>query len=156
MDSSFDKILEKYGSMALGIITFYIMFKYIEPEYDDYKGLIDSCLSISTNIFGFLLALLGIILQGNSSTIEAMRRRGALYKKFINLNKKVVILAFIVILYSVGLKFNENFYYDKGFEFINSIFVSIFFGCCLALFAETIYFIIIFYVLLKNTNGESR
>lgn len=151
-----DKLIEKFGSISLGIIFFLIILIYVKPEYEEYKALVDSCLSVSTNIFGFLLALLGIILQGNSSTIEAMRRRHILYKKFINLNRKVVIIAFIIIFYSICLKFNDNYYYEKGFEFINSIFVSIFFGCCSVLFAETMYFIIIFYLLLKNTNGESR
>lgn len=156
MDFSLGKLIEKWGSACLSIIIFFIMFKFIRPEYENYKGLIDSCLSISTNIFGFLLALLGIILQGNSSTIEAMRRRNILYKRFIKLNKKVVIVSLIIMLYCVCLKFNENYYFKKEFEFLNIIFVSVFFSICSVLFSETIYFIIIFYLLLKNTNGESR
>ena len=50
--------------------------------------------------FGFLLTFLGIILQGNSETIQWLMSKTNIYNRFILFNKRIVIVSFILSLYS--------------------------------------------------------
>lgn len=130
------------------------MLEFVCPTYNDYKGLIESSTTIAINIFGFLLTLLGLILQGTSETIDKMKSRKILYNRFIGFNKKVVIFAFIISIFGFLLKFNDNYFYLKAFNFIDQILLSLFFSIFGFLLVQTSYFIILFYQLLKNKNDS--
>ena len=106
---------------------------------------------------GFLLTLLGIILQGNSSTIDWMRSRKKLFNRFIQYNKRIVILSFIISIYSYILGFFNFKYYveqlplsDCIINLGEKIVISIFFGLLVWFVIDTLHFIKVFYALIKE------
>ena len=106
---------EKYGGTLCGCFVFVLFLFIIKPEYYSYKKLIQEFPSIGMCAFGFMLTFLGIILQGDSSTIKYMKSRQILYDKFIAYNKIVVIMSLIISFYS----------YIIGYAEINTIISSI-------------------------------
>ena len=83
---------EKYGGTLYGVLAFKLFLVVIKPEYYSYKELIQEFPSIGMCAFGFMLTFLGIILQGDSSTIQYMKSRQVLYDKFIAYNKIILKL----------------------------------------------------------------
>ena len=70
----------------------------LNPSYADSIDLIKALPTLTTCIFGFLLTLLGIILQGDGPIIQKMRGATKIYNRFISYNKKVVFISFVLTL----------------------------------------------------------
>jgi hypothetical protein len=102
MPKTFAYWKERYMGLFLGVICA-VFVLWIDPELPNWKDFIQEIPNISMCIFGFLLTFLGIILQGNSQTIEWMKSRKILFQRFIAFNKRVVVLSFAVSLYSYFL-----------------------------------------------------
>lgn len=145
--------IEKYGGYLIGLFVFIIFMLWIKPEYYSYKELIQEIPSIGMCAFGFMLTFLGIILQGNSQTIEYMKSRKTLYAQFIYYNKIVVILSLVISLYSYIIGYVEihvniiNFilYYIH----LKEIFIALFWGTLAKFVFDLCVFVKIFYLLLK-------
>lgn len=91
------KIRENHLGLALGILCGVGVW-FLNPSYAESIDLIKALPTLTTCIFGFLLTLLGIILQGNGPVINNMRGSSKIYNRFINYNKKVVLLSFVMTL----------------------------------------------------------
>lgn len=145
---------EKYGGLITGIIVFILFFFLIRTDSYNYKEIIKEFPSIGMFVFGFLLTLLGIILQANTGTIEMMKRRTVLYKRFIYYNKRTVIIAFILSIYSFvigNLKININYLHQLYFfEYLKQFTIAIFWGMVAKFIFDTYIFVKIFFILLKK------
>ena len=91
------KIRENYLGLAIGVLCGVGVW-FLNPSYVESIDLIKALPTLTTCIFGFLLTLLGIILQGDGPVIQNMRGSTIIYNRFINYNKKVVLLSFVMTL----------------------------------------------------------
>ena len=145
---------EKVGGLLLGIITFIIIW-IINPNFSNWKPFILEFPAIGMCAFGFLLTFLGIILQGNSETIKWMISRKDLFNRFVAFNKRIVLVSFFLSIYAYFLG-----YFDfQGIKIVFSahfiavckkILIGIFSGLLVWFIIDTIQFIRIFYVLIRN------
>lgn len=101
---SLAKLKENYLGIFLGLVSAIIVL-WLNPKYSSCLSFIQAIPQLTSCIFGFLLALLGIILQGDSPTISAMKVRAHMYNRFINYNKKVVYLSLILSLLTLVIGF---------------------------------------------------
>lgn len=151
---SFKSHWEKYGGTTIGIIVFMFFCFFIHTDTYNYKEIIKEFPSIGMFVFGFLLTLLGIILQGNTETIEIMKQRTVLYQKFIHYNKRTVIIAFILSICSLiigNLKINISYLYQFCFfEYLKEFIVALFWGMVANFIFDTYKFVKIFFILLKK------
>lgn len=145
--------LEKYGGTLCGGFVFILFLTIIKPEYYSYKELIQEFPSIGMCAFGFMLTFLGIILQGDSSTIKYMKSRSVLYDKFIAYNKIVVILSLIISIYSyilgyakIAIDISSVITY---YSYFKDIFIALFWGLATKLLIDICIFVRLFYLLLK-------
>ena len=147
---------EKLGGVILGLIFSVFVF-LINPELSKWKEFIREIPNIGMCTFGFLLTFLGIILQGGSKTIEWMKSREVLFQRFINLNRRVVMLSIVISIYAYFLAF-FNFEWIKGYfpnyiwlcQIIRKIFISLFVLISVWFLYDMMYFIKIFYLLIKK------
>ena len=144
---------EKYGRTLYGVLAFILFLVVIKPEYYSYKELIQEFPSIGMCAFGFMLTFLGIILQGDSSTIQYMKSRQVLYDKFIAYNKIVVILSLIISIYSYIIGYMEiNTTISSAipyYSYFKNVLVALFWGLATKLLVDTYIFVKLFYLLLK-------
>lgn len=144
---------EKYGGTLYGCLAFILFVFIIKPEYYSYKELIQEFPSIGMCAFGFMLTFLGIILQGDSSTIKYMKSRQILYDKFIAYNKVVVILSLIISIYSYVIGYMEIHLTISSvipyYSHLKDVLIALFWGLATKLLVDTYIFVKLFYLLLK-------
>lgn len=147
-------ILEKFGGMIAGMIVCCILIA-VNPSFTIWKAIIIEFPSIGMCAFGFLLTLLGIILQGDSETIKWMKGRTVLYNGFIDFNKRIVYISFILSIYSYLIGYfditdpaicsiPELIRIITGFE------IGIFGGLMVWFIIDVIQFIRLFYTLIRD------
>jgi len=95
--ATFAKIRENYLGIFCGFLCGIVAW-FLDPSYEESIDLIRALPQLTTCIFGFLLTLLGIILQGDGPVIKNLRDSTIIYNRFINYNKKVVIISFVMTL----------------------------------------------------------
>jgi hypothetical protein len=147
---------EKYGGIILGCILSVIVF-LINPELSKWREFIKEIPNVGMCTFGFLLTFLGIIVQGGSKTIEWMKSREKLFQRFIDFNRRVVILSIILSVYAYFLAF-FNFEWIKEcftdyiclYQVIRRIIISFFVLLSVWFLYDVMYFIKIFYLLIKK------
>lgn len=152
---SWAKLKENYLGVLIGLVAA-VFVVWLNPPYSSCISFIQAIPQLTSCIFGFLLALLGIILQGDSPTITAMKSRSTVYNRFIRFNKKVVFLSLIlsvvtmVIGYGDYTMFSEwliNNYLCVGVIVKKSILYIIVFGI-VWLFVDILTFVKLFYFLI--------
>jgi len=150
--------LEKYGGLFAGAIVCFIIWA-IHPSFSNWKSFIVEFPSIGMCAFGFLLTFLGIILQGNSDTIKWMMSRGKLYNRFIDFNKRIVGVSFILSLYSyvigyVDFQIVKDLLNPQLVQFAKTFLVGVFCGLLVWFIIDTFQFTRLFYVLIRKTEKE--
>lgn len=92
--ATFAKIRENYSGVFWGVVLAILIVLFVNPTYKECIDMIRALPQLTTCIFGFLLTLLGIILQGDGPIITKMQSSTVIYNRFIGFNKKIVILSF--------------------------------------------------------------
>ena len=120
----------RYLSSVIGVITFVSNYKYEYSKLIDTEKLMDKSIDFSSISFGFLLAVLTLLLQNTGPAMQRIIKAGRL-KDLINSNKKAVIssaiLAFTALIF-IGFKLNDStqFIFDVNLKKIsNCIFLSV-------------------------------
>jgi hypothetical protein len=147
---------ERLGGIVLGILISIPVF-FVNPQISDWKDFVKEIPSLGMCAFGFLLTFLGIILQGQSQTIEWMKSRDTLFKRFVAFNKRIVILSIIISIYSYFLAF-FNFewilhtwcYLNLFWDCVQKIMIALFLTLAIWFLYDLLYFIKIFYLLIKK------
>ena len=147
---------ESIGGIIIGFISSILIF-FLSPKLSDWIDFMKGIPALCITIFGFLLTLLGIILQGNSPTINWMRSRKETFNRFVDYNKRIVLLSFIISIYSYILGFFNFKYYVEQLPLSDcivnlgeKIVISIFFGLLVWFVIDTLHFIKVFYALIKE------
>ena len=141
------KFLDYYIALILSIAVSVMLNRWNIIDFDNSKDLFQQFPVLGTCSFGFLLTMFTVIIQGNNSAIRLMRERKRPYERFVNFNKYVVILAFLVTVYSFiigNFKFNTQFPYKEELCLIFYILFLWFIG-------QTLYFLWVFYILAKGS-----
>lgn len=162
---SWAKLKENYLGVFLGLVAAAIVI-WLNPKYSSCISFIQAIPQLTSCIFGFLLALLGIILQGDSPTITAIKSRTTIYNRFIRYNKKVVYLSLILSVLTLVIGYVDYSFVDGWLannymclrEFaIKVILSSISFGI-VWLFVDLVSFLRLFYLLIiapeRTDNGK--
>jgi hypothetical protein len=147
---------ERYRGILLGFICSILVF-LIKPELPIWKDFIKEIPDIGMCTFGFLLTFLGIILQGGSKTIEWMKSKEILFKRFISFNKRIVILSVILSLYAYFLSYFNFEWLQKIFihflclfRLMQELLIPLFVLLSVWFLCDVMCFIKIFYLLIKK------
>lgn len=111
--ATFAKIKENYSGILSGLLLAVIVVFLLNPAYSDCIDMIRALPQLTTCIFGFLLTLLGIILQGDGPVITKMRDSVVVYNRFIAYNKKVVILSFALTIIALLMGYVNHSWLNK-------------------------------------------
>lgn len=141
------KFLDYYMSLIISIAVSVMLNRCGIINFDNSKNLFQQFPVLGTCSFGFLLTMFTVIIQGNNSAIRQMRDRKRPYERFVNFNKYVVILAFMVTVYSFiigNFKSIEQFPYKEWMCFA-------FYILFIWFIIQTLYFLCVFYTLAKGS-----
>lgn len=158
MAATCSKNIENYSGIFLGLTLATAIVFFVNPPYKECIDLIRALPQLTTCTFGFLLTLLGIILQGDSPIINKMRNTTTIYNRFIGFNKKIVILSLIVTVLALVMGYVDYTWLNTLLNNWNpllpsiarmmSIFLLTFGSVWLVIDLTT--FIKLFYLLIKN------
>lgn len=143
------RIIENFLPPIFGILVGYLIYRYEVITYNESLEFIKQFTTIGTCTFGFLLTLFGLIVQSNNKVLVEIRKRKIPYRRFIFYNRKVVFISLILTIYSyiIGyINIEELINLDMILPFVTSIF----YGAFTWFMIETIYFLLIFYILIQD------
>ena len=143
------KLVESFLPLMIGVVIAYLIYKCDVVTYNGSLEFIKQFTTIGTCTFGFLLTLFGLIIQSNSDVITEIRRRKIPYRRFIFYNRKVVFISLLLTIYSYIIGY-LNIDTIISCDIILHIATSIFYGAFVWFMIETIYFLLIFYILIQD------
>lgn len=144
MNRSITYWIEKLLGYFCGLTCIILSYRFSEVfSFILNIAFLDKVISISSTLFGFLLAILTLILQGNSQTVSAMKRHGS-YNRLINFNKSTVISALITCTLSLLLSFSSSVIILISPETLDFV-ASVNFGIFVSIIVNTLLFTLIFY-----------
>lgn len=148
--------IEKFLNYGMGILTFYISFNYWQQlTFTRETVFLDKTISITSTLFGFLLAILTLLIQSNSSTIEKMKKHGS-FVKLIYLNKITVLASIINCILSFFLYFCLNLISNKS-ELLLKILTCLNLSLLTFVLTNTFLFTILFYqIIISDEKNASR
>ena len=147
------QFLEKYAAAIIGITFGYFIYRYCGINYESSKEFIKKYTTIGTCLFGFLLTLFSIIIQGKNVVINKIKSNRNTFIRFVRLNKQVVMVTLLLTIYAyiIGYINIECFISASIYkEEILNIITIIFYGGFIWTFLITIYFLIIFYFIIQG------
>lgn len=156
--ATFAKLKESYTGIFIGVLVAVIIF-FVNPSFKDCVDIIRALPQLSTCVFGFLLTLLGIILQGNGPIIERMRKASDIYNRFIDFNKRIVILSFVISVVAliagyINYDWFRNFFIkicEPSCVLIRRSFIAILSFGVVWLVVDLMTFVKLFYMLIKES-----
>lgn len=135
---------ERLLGYAIGIFLTIFAYKYYSScDFIFNSSFLDKVISICSTLFGFLLAILTLLLQGNSPTVNAMKLHGS-YNRLINFNKITVLSAILTCTLSLIITFASPVIITLS-EDIFKILVVLNFGMFGFVLINTVIFTLIFY-----------
>lgn len=158
MDKTFAYWFEKLIGIISGGLACYLAFKY----WNDGSALntskyYDIIIKASSSLFGFLLTILALTINGNNSNVVKMKEKGS-FLRLVRYHKVVVLLAFILVVYSVVMYAIiesktgvAGFISDYG-DFSYKSLLAIHTGLSVWTAVDTILFVFIFYRILLTNN----
>lgn len=157
MDKTIGFWIEKLFSYAMGILIFFISYNYWQKlSFLKESDFLDNISSITSTLFGFLLAILTLLIQSNSSTIEKMKKHGS-FTKLIFLNKITVLTSIINCCLSFFLSFSVDIICNKS-NILLKILTSLNFSLLSFVLINTLLFTVLFYQIIisdeKNNVGK--
>lgn len=148
--------VETYGgpfiSGALTIGTF-----MLHPSFNGSMKAISNLPTITTCIFGFLLTLFGIIIQGNGAMIKKMKSTNVVFERYISFTKRVIWISLFLSVFAFGVGSINLSWWGIAFEELSTIRIIIeecilrilvFFSIWLIL--DLVYFIHLFFLLIRT------
>ncbi|WP_300284152.1 hypothetical protein [uncultured Alistipes sp.] len=141
------------GGWIIALIIALLCYFMIHPRLERFLPLIKEFPAIGMCAFGFLLTLLGIIIQSNTEIIAWLKSDKQLYNRFIKLNRRVVIISFIVSLLSYVIGYTEWPDLIQN-DNLNLATISTWLGLLSWFILDVIYFLRIFYLLVQRTDKK--
>lgn len=155
MDKTIGYWIERLSGYISAVIIMYFSFdNWQKLDFMQSVDFLDKIISITTTLFGFLLAILTLIIQSNSLTITKMKNHGS-FKRLILLNKLTVLTSIINCIYSLILAFSIKLIEIKSLTLLK-IATTINIGIFSFVIVNTFLFTIIFYrIILEDENNAS-
>lgn len=154
------KFLENYISYIIGLIGTLLLYKFTNIQYSINQEFIKQFTTIGTCTFGFLLTLFGLIIQGDNQVINKMRKRHNTFIRFTCVNRKVVFISLALTIYAYFIGYidlskiiNETNEYKT---IILKCLTCIFYGGFVCFILETMYFLLIFYLIIQGKKENSN
>lgn len=141
------------GSWIIALVIALLCYFMIHPRLECFLPLIKEFPAIGMCAFGFLLTLLGIIIQSNTEIITWLKSDKQLYNRFIKLNRRIVIVSFIVSLLSYAIGYTEWLDLIQN-DNLNLVTISTWLGLLSWFILDVIYFLRIFYLLVQRTDKK--
>lgn len=112
---------------------------------------VDKSIDLSSISFGFLLAVLALLLQGDNGVINRIRASGK-FKDLINLNKKAVLASgFLVVFALVYIALNlDEIRKHLEYVIIMRVADSFFLAVLIYQLLVVLFFLDIFYFIIKQ------
>lgn len=143
--------IEKLLSLIIAIILVFLTFKnWNSVSILISSGFYDKIITITSTLFGFLLAILTLIIQSDSETIKKMKKHGS-YARLIKLNKKIVLLSIICCLFSFSLATIPQELSSSNPQVFKILAITNIFLLTIILI-DTFLFVLIFYKILLNNS----
>ena len=141
--------IENYSGITVGAIISVLSYVYANPVYGKtWEFVLTKSFDLGMGTFGFLLAILALIVQGGSDSIKKIKERKTLYNRFVLYNKKVVFLAITISFYAVVAKLaNEHFTANL---LLHRIDLSIYLLLISWFLIDTYRFLKVFYLVVKE------
>lgn len=139
--------IERFSSWLIGFILFIVIIFYKDAfQFILNKDYLDKVVTISSSLFAFLLAILTIIVQSDSTSIKKIKAHKS-YKRFIKFNRKIVFVYLLCALISIILIFLKHILSWMNKEVL---FWLANINTCLFVVAtiEALYFTFLFYTLM--------
>lgn len=153
MDKTISYYIEKFGGIALSALVTFIAWKYWSFfSFIAEKDFFDKVIAITTTLFGFLLAVLTLIIQSNSPTVTMMKKHGS-YKRLINYNKTIVLLSAVVCFFSLVLLLGREKLITDYLETLKYMGLMNFFLFAWTCF-DTFVFVLIFYKIILSETSQ--
>lgn len=145
------KIIQNYLPAAVSIMFSFISWSFRIPAKLDMDKIMDKSIDLASISFGFLLAVLALLLQGDSPAINRVKDSGN-YPTLIELNRKAVLVSGLLVIISLiylGTAAHEHVYSIQGYE-LNNTLNSLALGIIIYQLAMVLSFIDIFYFIIKQ------
>lgn len=100
------KFIELYGGFIGGVLLVAALFGLTGvPAYNSYVAAFRAIPSVTGCIFGFVLALFGLIIQGDGPIIQKMKIRKVLFNRYISFTKRIIWISLFLTVYSLVLAY---------------------------------------------------
>lgn len=133
--------IESYTGIVVGLFIGIYLYSQNIFFWGKDNVLISQSIDICFILFGFLLTILALIVQGDNQTLQRLRKHTG-YGRIILFNRRIVILSIILGLFStLVLAFIDTLI----FLWINQIAFSVFTFLWIWLLWDTIVFLKVFY-----------
>jgi hypothetical protein len=145
------KVIQSYLAIVLASVFFVLNLKYNIAAGLDMEKVSDKSIDLASISFGFLLAVLALLIQGNNPALERIKKSGQ-FPHLIMLNKKAVLASGLLVVISflyLGFKLDKTTIEYVKFDcnnLINSAFLGVLIYQLLVVFS----FIDIFYFIIKQ------
>lgn len=153
-DKTIGYLVEQFIAVICSVVILISACKW--PKYFVFvldKDFLDKLITIGTTLFGFLITVLTLIIQSNSDTIRAMRTYRSSYTRLILFNKRIVMLAAVLCIWSMGIMIAKIQFPDcpQVLNILGYINLSIFLWATI----DSVIFVRIFYTLLITERESS-
>lgn len=148
--------LETYGGPFIsGVLT--VGTLYFHPSFYGSMKAISNLPTITTCMFGFLLTLFGIIIQGNGAMIKKMKSTNVVFDRYISFTKRVIWISLFLSVFAFAVGSINLSWWNIIFEELPTIriiiegvilLILLFFSFWLIL--DLIYFIHLFFLLIRT------
>lgn len=152
----FGRKLETYGGPFIsGVLT--VATFMLHPSFYGSMKAISNLPTITTCIFGFLLTLFGIIIQGNGAMIKKMKSTNVVFERYISFTKRIIWISLFLSVFAFGVGSINMSWWNVVFEDLPIrriiveelvLMVLVFFSFWLVL--DLIYFIHLFFLLIRT------
>jgi hypothetical protein len=152
---------ERSVGPVLGAATVWFIYRSLNQDSALATGkYYDIIIKASSSLFGFLLTILALTINGTNSKVAEMKEHGS-FPRLVQYHRVAVLLAFILVVYSVILfsiietKNGTSAFIAKFGNFTYQAMVSLHAGICAWTAVDTLIFVILFYkIILAHYKNE--
>ncbi|WP_318345250.1 hypothetical protein [Flagellimonas baculiformis] len=149
MDKTIGYWIEKLIPLIIGVsITIVLFFNWEKACFLITESFFDKIVGITSTLFGFLLAILALLIQSDSETVSLMKTHKS-FSRLISLNKTTVISS-MVNCFLAFITSSSKEYLEEHFIFILKILESSTFGLFCFVLTSSFIFTLIFYKIILN------
>jgi len=156
MDKSIGYWIERFSGLFLGLMTIFISYKYFYSGSALATGkYYDIIIKASSSLFGFLLAILALIINGTNSKIQEMKENNS-FPRLVHYHRVAVLLSFSLVICSIVIYSilestdGTKYFIERYGNFAFTLLISIHAGISTWTAIDTLIFVGIFYKIILS------